>query len=69
MNYKPSHHVCNPALFGAIGRVVVERALGVKMGDYGDWGTNSPDGVVSRQQIVGASTSVIFLCITKSRRW
>jgi len=47
--------------------VASERALGVKkMGDDGGGGTNSPDGVVSRQ-IVGSAASVVFPCTIKSR--
>ena len=47
---------------------MTERASGVKMGDDGGGGTDSPDGVASRW-IVGASVSVIFPCSIKSRRW
>ena len=49
-------------------RVAAERAIGVKMGDDGGGGTDSPDGVASRR-IIGASASVIFPCTIKSRRW
>ena len=38
------------------------------MQEDGGRGTNSPDGVASRQ-IVSASSSVIFPCSIKSRRW
>jgi len=38
------------------------------MGDDGDGGTDSLDGMVS-SRIVGASASVNFLCTIKSRRW
>ena len=36
--------------------------------DDGGGGTDSPDGMASRQ-IVGVSASVIFPCTIKSRRW
>jgi len=70
------HWVCKPALFcacskpGLIGRVVAERAFGKNGGmrDNGGGGHNSQDGVVSRR-IISASASVIFTCMTKSRRW
>ena len=45
-----------------------ERAVGIKMGDDGCGGTDSPDGVVS-SGIVGASASVMFPCNIESRRW
>ena len=37
-------------------------------GDDGGGGTDSLDGMASRQ-IVGASASVIFPCTIKCRRW
>jgi len=51
-----------------IGRVAAERAFGVKMGDCGGGGIDSPYGVASRQ-IVSASAYVIFPCTIKFRRW
>ena len=39
--------------------VASEKAFGIKMGDNGGGGTDSPDGVLSRW-IVSASASVIF---------
>ena len=39
-----------------------------KNGDGGSGGTDSPDGVASRQ-FVGASASVIFPCTIKSKSW
>jgi len=59
---QPSHCLCKPALFPAcskpveIGRVAAERAFGVIMGNDGGGGTDSLDGVASRQ-IVGVSAS------------
>ena len=46
--------------------IAAERALDVKMGEYGGGSVDSLDGVASRW-IVGASASVIFPM--KSRRW
>jgi len=72
--YETKHWVCKPALFGAcpkpgqIRRVAAERAFGVKWGDDGGRGSDSPDGVASGW-IIGASGSVIFPCTIKSRRW
>jgi len=57
----PSHWLCKPAFAACskpveIGRVAAERAFGVIMGNDGGGGTDSLDGVASRQ-IVGVSAS------------
>jgi len=48
--------------------IAAERALDVKMGEYGGGSVDSLDGMASRW-IVGASASVIFPSTIKSRRW
>jgi len=45
---------------------VAKRAFGIKTGDDGDGGTNSPDRVASRRTV---GVSVIFPCTLKSRKW